>query len=561
MVGDPKQLPATVLSDVASKYLYQCSMFERLQKAGHPVTMLTKQYRMHPEICRFPSLHFYDGNLVNGDGMSSKEKPFHKTEGLGPYLFFDIADGQELHGKNSGSLYNECEADAAVELVRFFRKSYPSEFIGGRIGIITPYRSQLSLLRSRFSAAFGSYIMDEMELNTVDGFQGREVDILVVSTVRAGATEEMNSRKSIGFVADVRRMNVALTRAKHSLWILGNVRTLQTNKNWGALVNDAKDRNLVLSVKKPYVSIFNSLLTKSNRASDDIMRQAKSKKKGNELPEQGRKFTTSESKRGYPGHDSSSHIRDKNKKAKMQYDSSTKRDQESVHINKTFKDAKPVTDEHGHDSLSHIRDKKKAKMQYDSSTKMGQESEYINKTFKDAKLVTDEHCQGERQSFPDKSTNVADKPLNEKLIREKKTGSRPSSQVDDSVCKRKQQREAVADKPLNEKIIREKKTGSRSSSKKTGSRSSSQVDDPVCKRKQQREAVDALLPSAFISSKKKPESSSKYVPDKRSSSAHEIRPAKTRKGIVYSDVGDYYYHNAFGVSRKKKKTFRVLSFI
>lgn len=84
---------------------------------------------MHPEICQFPSWHFYDGNLLNGDGMSSKDKPFHKTEGLGPYLFFDIVDGQELHGKNSGSLYNECEADAAVELLRFFRKRYIFVFV------------------------------------------------------------------------------------------------------------------------------------------------------------------------------------------------------------------------------------------------------------------------------------------------------------------------------------------------------------------------------------------------------------------------------------------------
>ncbi|KAK3015916.1 hypothetical protein RJ639_007652 [Escallonia herrerae] len=135
MVGDPKQLPATVLSNIASKYLYQCSMFERLQRAGHPVIMLTKQVA---EI---------EDQLLNGDEMSSKAAPFHKTESLGPYLFFDIIDGQELNGKNSGalSLYNECEADAAVEIL-----SYPSEFIGGRIGIITPYKCQLSLLRSRF---------------------------------------------------------------------------------------------------------------------------------------------------------------------------------------------------------------------------------------------------------------------------------------------------------------------------------------------------------------------------------------------------------------------------
>lgn len=318
MVGDPKQLPATVLSDVASKYRYECSMFERLQKAGHPVTMLTKQYRMHPEICRFPSLHFYDGNLLNGDGMSNKEKPFHKTQGLGPYLFFDIVDGQELNGKNSGSLYNECEADAAVELLRFFRKSYPSEFVGGRIGIITPYRSQLSLLRSRFLGAFGSQVMEEMELNTVDGFQGREVDILVVSTVRAAGppsgTTETNF-KSIGFVADVRRMNVALTRAKHSLWILGNVRTLQTNKNWGALVNDAKERNLVLSVKKPYVSMFNSL--KSNQVSNsshDGSRHVKNSNKANRHYEERKRFNySSESKRR---HSHSSGVVDNNEKAK-----------------------------------------------------------------------------------------------------------------------------------------------------------------------------------------------------------------------------------------------------
>ncbi|KAK9066129.1 hypothetical protein SSX86_013450 [Deinandra increscens subsp. villosa] len=420
MVGDPKQLPATVLSDVASKYLYQCSMFERLQKGGHPVTMLIEQYRMHPEICRFPSLHFYDGNLLNGDGMSSKEKPFHKTEGLGPYLFFDIVDGQELHGKNSGSLYNECEADAAVELVRFFRKSYPSEFVGGSIGIITPYRSQLSLLRSRFSVAFGSCILDEMELNTVDGFQGREVDILVVSTVRAssGATE-MNSSRGIGFVADVRRMNVALTRAKHSLWIMGNVRTLQTNKNWGALVKDAKDRNLVLSVKKPYASMFISRF-KSNRNSDDSSRQLKSKEKGNEVnrhtEHQRRCNSSSKSKRGFPVVD--------NGKAK----------------------------------------KKTKTLYYDSSSaaKKGNESENsVKKTFKDAKPASDEDCQGKKRTGKEKLR--------------------------------------VDRRDIGVDIIKHHND--------VGSRSVERPIDPILKRKQQREAVDALLPSAFISSKKKHEKS------------------------------------------------------
>ncbi|KAK1290120.1 putative helicase MAGATAMA 3 [Acorus calamus] len=242
-VGDPKQLPATVLSNLASKFLYQCSMFERLQRAGYPVTMLTDQYRMHPEICRFPSLHFYENKLRDGVLMASKSATFHENICLGPFVFFDIVDGHEYHGKDSGSLSlcNDSEADAAVEITRFFKKR------------------QLTLLRSRFTSAFGSDAIADVEFNTIDGFQGREVDILMLSTVRAsdlGVRASGNQSSAIGFVADVRRMNVALTRAKLSLWIVGNARTLQTNIHWDALINNAKERKLLMSIGRPYGSIF-----------------------------------------------------------------------------------------------------------------------------------------------------------------------------------------------------------------------------------------------------------------------------------------------------------------
>ncbi|KAK9097548.1 hypothetical protein Sjap_023045 [Stephania japonica] len=261
MVGDPKQLPATVLSQVASKFLYECSMFERLQRAGYPVTMLTKQYRMHPEICRFPSLHFYDNRLLNGEEMSRKTAPFHKDNYLGPYIFFDVVDGQECCGKTFGSLslFNEHEADVAVELLRIFKRRYPLEFVGGRIGIISPYKRQVSLLRSRFSGAFGSSDISDVDFNTVDGFQGREVDILILSTVRASTpSSALPGLKSsvIGFVSDLRRMNVALTRAKLSLWILGNASTLKTDRNWAALVKNAEDRRLIVQISRPYESIL-----------------------------------------------------------------------------------------------------------------------------------------------------------------------------------------------------------------------------------------------------------------------------------------------------------------
>ncbi|XP_062193349.1 uncharacterized protein LOC133896754 isoform X2 [Phragmites australis] len=265
MVGDPRQLPATVMSGLASKFLYECSMFERLQRAGYPVIMLTKQYRMHPEISRFPSLHFYENKLLDGAKMDDKSAPFHDHNYLGPYMFFDIVDGREYCGRNAAtqSLCNEFEADAALQILTFLKNRYPSEFSSMKIGIITPYRSQLSLLRSRFTSFFGPEIVAEMEINTVDGFQGREVDILVLSTVRAsissGDRHHTGETRSIGFVADVRRMNVALTRARLSLWIVGNARTLQTNSHWDSLIQNSKERKLFISVKRPYGSMFENV--------------------------------------------------------------------------------------------------------------------------------------------------------------------------------------------------------------------------------------------------------------------------------------------------------------
>lgn len=127
----------------------------------------------------------------------------------------------------------------------------------------------------------------------MDGFQGREVDILLLSTVRAAhsssAASGINS-SSIGFVADVRRMNVALTRAKLSLWILGNARTLQTNYNWAALVKDAKERNLIISAKMPYHTLFktafnNDLLENSANSARPLKHEKKVKNAGRNVTE------------------------------------------------------------------------------------------------------------------------------------------------------------------------------------------------------------------------------------------------------------------------------------
>ncbi|XP_057825136.2 uncharacterized protein LOC131037116 isoform X2 [Cryptomeria japonica] len=287
MVGDPKQLPATVLSRLASKFSYECSMFERLQRAGYPVTMLSTQYRMHPEICCFPSAHFYDNQLKDGGIKESRSAAFHENFYLGPYLFYDVVDGYEESGRSirSQSLCNEAEVDVVLEILRFLKSRYPLEFLPGRIGIITPYKQQVTFLRQRVMKEFGPSIAGEMEFNTVDGFQGREVDVLIFSTVRASSKDvvrQTSNPGSIGFVSDVRRMNVALTRAKLSLWIIGHARTLQRSPHWKALLKNAKERNLLLSILKPYKSIFcnaqTGSLSKKYLASDSSIKQASTEK-------------------------------------------------------------------------------------------------------------------------------------------------------------------------------------------------------------------------------------------------------------------------------------------
>ncbi|GBG87751.1 hypothetical protein CBR_g45905 [Chara braunii] len=271
MVGDPKQLPATVLSKAAASLNFERSLFERLQKSNYPVTMLSIQYRMHPEICRFPSSYFYGGQLVTGEtvSISSRTAPFHERRCFGPYMFFDVVEGRERTSA-SQSIWNDAEIDLAIELFSTLQKWFPDEMRPGRVGVITMYRQQLQILRDRFARAFGQNIAQEVEFNTVDGFQGREVDILIVSTVRAhpqsssrealaGNPPGTEERRSIGFVADVRRMNVALTRPRFSLWILGHATTLQAGAPlWAALIEDARRRDCFLTARRPYNGVFSA---------------------------------------------------------------------------------------------------------------------------------------------------------------------------------------------------------------------------------------------------------------------------------------------------------------
>jgi senataxin len=238
LVGDPKQLPPTVLSQSAARYGYDQSLFVRMQKNhAKDVHLLDMQYRMHPEISRFPSKEFYEGLLQDGDDMAKlRLQPWHESVHLGPYRFFDVK-GSQARGPKNQSLVNEEELKVAMQLYRRFRTDYGGVDLKGKIGIITPYKAQLFRLRQRFADKFGDKITEEIEFNTTDAFQGRECEIIIFSCVRASPTG------GIGFMTDIRRMNVGLTRAKSSLWILGDSRALVQGEFWAKLIDDAKQRD------------------------------------------------------------------------------------------------------------------------------------------------------------------------------------------------------------------------------------------------------------------------------------------------------------------------------
>jgi len=239
LVGDPKQLPPTVLSQSAARFGYDQSLFVRMQR-NHPteVHLLDTQYRMHPLISLFPSNTFYDGRLVDGSDMASlRKQPWHASSIFGPYRFFDVK-GVQAKGHRGQSLINVEELNVAMQLYERLRSDYRNVDFRRKIGIITPYKAQLLELRTRFTQRYGDEIFHEIEFNTTDAFQGRECEIIIFSCVRA------NPKGGIGFMTDIRRMNVGLTRAKSSLWILGDSDALSQGEFWSKLVDDSRRRNL-----------------------------------------------------------------------------------------------------------------------------------------------------------------------------------------------------------------------------------------------------------------------------------------------------------------------------
>ncbi|KAJ3076763.1 DEAD-box type RNA helicase [Podochytrium sp. JEL0797] len=244
LVGDPMQLPPTVLSPTAKRFGYENSLFQRIMGMhGDSVCLLSIQYRMHPHISSFPSQQFYKSRLLDAEDMSNKcIAPWHQNAEYPTYRFLNVGWGRELRERHS--LYNPDEIIACVNLVAKLCIAFPGLKFASRIGVITPYRMQMLKMKDKFKEKFGYDILDYVDINTIDAFQGREKDIIILSTVRAGLGE------AVGFLRDKRRMNVALTRAKNSLFIVGRGVSLCNNEDWRALVEDCQRRSMFVEMER-----------------------------------------------------------------------------------------------------------------------------------------------------------------------------------------------------------------------------------------------------------------------------------------------------------------------
>ncbi|MCC6622177.1 MAG: AAA family ATPase [Deltaproteobacteria bacterium] len=242
LAGDPHQLPPTIIDPAAERAGLGTTLFERLvaRHGAGVVTMLETQHRMHAAIMAFPSAAHYGGRLVAHPAVAG-----HTLAGLGvlddplrdaPFVFIDIA-GQgwtEVRLEGDPSTKNpELAARTAREVRRLVSRGLAPE----RLAVLTPYDAHVGELRRHLA----ELVEQGLEVGSIDGFQGREKEAVVVDLVRS------NDAGDIGFLADVRRMNVALTRARRCLIVLGDSATLGASRFYEAFLAAVESHGLWVS--------------------------------------------------------------------------------------------------------------------------------------------------------------------------------------------------------------------------------------------------------------------------------------------------------------------------
>ena len=226
LAGDHKQLPPTIISSQA--YDLQDTLFESLiEKYPLKSQLLNVQYRMNKRLMEFPNSEFYNNNLKSDSSVDNISlKDISSINDDNSFLFIDTSDVEnyEKHLKDLKSIVNHLEARIALKIADDYLKSGISP---DDIGIISPYADQVKIISNK----------TDIEVKSVDGFQGREKEIIIISAVRS------NDYGEIGFLKDLRRLNVAITRAKRKLIIIGNGRTLKHDPTYKRLIEYAWNNN------------------------------------------------------------------------------------------------------------------------------------------------------------------------------------------------------------------------------------------------------------------------------------------------------------------------------
>ncbi|KAF5450509.1 hypothetical protein F2P56_030851 [Juglans regia] len=239
LVGDECQLPAMVESNISSEAGFGRSLFERMSSLGHSKHLLNIQYRMHPSISSFPNLNFYCNQIIDAPIVKREGYEKHYLPGpmFGTYSFINIVDGREERGDVGYGWRNLVEVAVVMKILHILYKAWGRSRQKLSIGVISPYAAQVVAIQDRLRRKYVNTDGFTVKVKSVDGFQGGEEDIIIISTVRC------NRNASIGFLSNTQRTNVALTRARHCLWILGNEATLGNSHSiWEDLVVDAKKR-------------------------------------------------------------------------------------------------------------------------------------------------------------------------------------------------------------------------------------------------------------------------------------------------------------------------------
>jgi regulator of nonsense transcripts 1 len=241
LVGDHQQLGPVILNKKSANAGLSRSLFERLIALGLNPMRLQVQYRMHPCLSEFPSNMFYEGSLQNGVTTEERVRPLldFPWPVFETPMMFHCSYGQEEISSSGTSYLNVTEAAFVEKCVTRFLKSGIKPH---QIGIITPYEGQRAYITQymQFNGALKKDLYKSIEVASVDAFQGREKDYIIVSCVRS------NEHLGIGFLTNAKRLNVALTRAKYGLVVVGNPKMLSKHPLWYQLLMTFKEKNCLV---------------------------------------------------------------------------------------------------------------------------------------------------------------------------------------------------------------------------------------------------------------------------------------------------------------------------